>query len=485
MTFVERADNAARGYGRLVPFEEYMFADGLSAYPMSCYILLRFRGHGDESALQEAMSKAVRLHPLLCGSVERRRRGAYFWRKAEPAIIFRRAPDGTAESFFEPAGPESGGRRFRFVPAFEAGGIDLFNAPALRIHYWTSAVPASEAQTYLFVELHHSASDATGFFRFLEDALIEYARMSGAKIPSAPSYDESLLKRRHSYYRSWREKIRLFPRQLFGLERGRAFLLRRVRPLARPDFCQEEKTRFAPAFLNLSLTRDETAALLSEAKKRAATLNDLFLAAVFRGMRDALDDPRFFDGRAQKKERGYLRIAVPINLRGKQGGKISAANLSSMVFVDRLKEKITDGDAFLERIHHEMAHIKKNELGFAFVHGLTFFKKLLGGFELMCGGDRCWTTGTVSNLGVLFRRSPLAREDGGIVAGNLELFDVQAAPPIRRGSVFGVSAETYAGALRFGMQYDAKILSAARADILFAAIEKHLRFISPITEKKR
>lgn len=485
MAFVEKVSNTDGITGRLTPFEEYMLVDGLAAYPMSCYISLRFRGRCDEAILKDSMADAVKRHPLLRSLVWRKRRGVYFWREAEPPIDFRREQDGPIDSFYESVGDSPDFRRFRFAPSFEAGGIDLFHAPALRINYWTNGNDSSAPECYLFIELHHSASDATGFFRFLEDALIEYAnRTTNAGIP-LPDYDLALSAKRNTYHRTLAEKWRMFPRQLYGLERARTFLGRRVRPLAVKDAektateksgePRREVSRFSPVFLSNSWSPLESARIKSEAKRRGLTLNDAVLAAAFWGMRDALDDPRFLTDGVISPGDGYLRIAVPMNLRNRRSGGISAANLASMVFVDRRKRKITDDENFIRGIHREMVHIKENELGFAFIHGLTFFKRLLGGFSLMCGGRRSWTTGTVSNLGVLFPGSPLVRDGGRLVVGELELLDVQAAPPIRHGSVFGVSVESYAGELHFGMQYDAQILSPKQAEILFAAMENHLR----------
>lgn len=473
------AENARRTSSaaalRLTPFEEYMLVDGRSRYPMSCYIFLLFHGRCEEPVFKNAIAEALDRHPLLRSSVESVRRGVYVWRDTVPSFLFRRLPDGPSDTFFIPVGDHSQGRRFRFVPSFEAGGLDLFREPPLRIHFWTNGHEAAEPETYLFIELHHSASDATGFFRFMEDALIIYAnRVEGTNHP-IPNYEETLLKKRLTYYRTFSERIKRLSSFFYGLERARTFLLRRVRPLTANDSGTDESDCFSPAFLATSFSSEESFEMRLKVKQRGITLNDFILYALFRGMKDALNDSRFADEISFSKLRGQLRIAVPTNLRNERAAAVSAANMSSMVFLDRTKKKISDQDAFLNRIHREMNHIKKNQLGFAFIHGLAIVKRLLGGFDLMCGGTRCWTTGTFSNLGVLFQRSPLVREKGRIAAGGLELFDVQTAPPIRQRSIFGISAQTYADRLYVGMQYDSKILSAVQSEILFAAIEKYLR----------
>lgn len=450
---------------RLTDFEEYMLVDSTVGYPMSCYIFFRFRGRGEETALRAAVDRAIAKHPLLCCSVEEERGGVYNWRDVSTESIFQRR-EGLPPFFFD--------RNGFFSPPFPAGGIDLFHEPPVKLSFWTD--DRSEPETFLFAEIHHAASDGIGFIQFCEDVFLEY----GGK--TAQNYDPEELRRRGRFGLSLGDRLRMAPRQLIGLKRTPLFLMRRVRPLVPPGK-EPETAKGNPEFWGRGFSIEETGRIFERAKSHGVTLNDMILAAVFQTMKDSLRDPAFCADSPSDPAalRGCLRLAVPINLRKNKSRRLSAANQASMVFLDRTLSEIQDSDVFLRQIHQEMLYIKKNGIGYAFMRGLKFFKSVCGGFERMCRGERCWTTGTVSNLGVLWR-DPLAVSAGGFLkTGDLELIDVFSAPPIRKGSVFGIAVFTYARRFFLTVQYDPTALTRFQAEKLFRRLECRLIGGEPVS----
>ena len=249
------------------------------------------------------------------------------------------------------------------------------------------------------------------------------------------------------------------------------FLLHRIRPLVpqKKDKRSVPANGGSPTFWFRSFSPDEIEPLRRRARSLGSTLNDVMLAASFLAMRDCLDDEEFCADSPSSPAalKGYLRLTVPFYLANINDRSLSAANQASMVFLDRTPDKIDASDDFLRRIHREIAYVKKNRLAFTFMYGLKFFKSIFGSFEPLFHAERCWTTGTLSNLGVLNRGSS---DKETLTAGNLELLDFYGTPPIRNGSVFGAAFLSYAGRLFLALQYDTKILTRRQAEKLFSRI---------------
>jgi hypothetical protein len=184
------------------------------------------------------------------------------------------------------------------------------------------------------------------------------------------------------------------------------------------------------------------------------------------------------DWRQQEKitgQYGRLRIAIPTNLRTPHDCLMPAANIVSMVFLDRKPHCIQNNNSFLQGIHREMRHIKNCNLGLALIYGLTVYRKLFGSYKKMINQNRCWTTATVSNLGFLFHQTPFPLRNGNLrVDHELELTAIHSVPPIRPQTVLGVCAFSYADCLTIDMQYDSELINTDQAKKLFDLLIKHL-----------
>jgi len=247
------------------------------------------------------------------------------------------------------------------------------------------------------------------------------------------------------------------------------FLMNHPLPLVpfTPNLQRQEPAKEFPTFLYKEFNEAETQQIRTKAKEQGVTLNDLLLYATFLAMADCR---RRWDVPLEHST-GQLRLAVPTDLRTPNVADIPAANIVSMVFLDRKPKNIRSDHTFLRGIHREMAHIKCCNLGLAFIHGLTIYKKLFGDYRKMIQQDRCWTTGTVSNLGRLFgeTRFPVA-DDGCLRIGDMTLTNIYSTPPIRPQSVFGTCISTYTGRLTLTLQYDTEALTRRQAKELLDAI---------------
>lgn len=448
-TGLDLFQNCLMGSGdflNLTPFEEYMLADNHPVYPMSCFMKLRFYGRFDVDLLSKLLQKVLKNHPLLCSVTEKTRLGRFCWKPSAEMIEIRRG-------------------------VFHAKGINLEHEPALKI----TLDEQENQQSDLWFELHHSASDAVGMQRFLEDLLMEYSVQKSFLNPeilsSREPVDPLLLQNRGRYGQNFGTFLRNLPRQIWGLERARTFLFNRIIPLIpqKPDLTKNLPPTDYPVILSRKLNNDETKQVRISAKSAKVTINDFLIWSLFLAMND---------WRQQEKitgQHGRLRIAIPTNLRTPNDCLMPAANIVSMVFLDRKPDHIQNNNSFLQGIHREMHHIKSCNLGLALIYGLTVYRKLFGSYEKMINRNRCWTTATVSNLGLLFQQTPFPKRSGNLcIDKELELTEIHSVPPIRPQTVLGVCAFSYSNCLTIDMQYDSELLNTVQAKKLFDLLMKYL-----------
>lgn len=416
--------------------------DSHPAYPMSCFLWFHFAGKLDRELFRQAANAVLQEHPLLRSIVAKDTSGRLHW------VESGREPDIHFSDVDEIAAPQ---------------GLDLFCVPGLKMVILNGDTPE---EFVLRLEVHHTATDAIGTLRFVEDLLFRYAlaRNFAAESTAREPVEPVRLRHRGAYGLSWGRFLRMLPRQVWGLERARTFLLHKIIPLVRekPDLSRPHPPPNYPALFSKEWDNECTRKIRSQAKRSDMTLNDLVLQTAFLALKEWQTQENIPPGK------GFLRLAVPVNLRTPEDHLMPAANIVSMVFLDRKPGSIQNSSAFSHAIHREMEHIKHCNLGLALIFGLTVYRRLFGGFARMIGQDRCWTTATVSNLGTCFADSPfLKRNERLLIDRDLELVRIDTAPPIRPQSALGISLLSYAGRLTLNMQYDTTLLHADQARRFF------------------
>jgi len=443
---------------RLTPFEEYMLVDDQPAYPMTCFFLIKLRGRFSVSVFESAFQKALENHPFLTSSATQTNSGAtasgqFHWQKTG------KMPNGIRLPLDEE-------RRF---PASK--GINLFHEPALKVAICNentdSATVELEGQTNLVFEVHHSASDAAGSARFIEDILCEYARLVGFADVQREAVEPALLVRRGIFGQKRESLLRVLPQRFWGLFRAWKFLMHRVIPLTpqKPDRDAPMPPADYPAILHRDLTIAETQSVQEKAKQLRVTINDLFLCAAFFSIK------KWWEQHVAEKKRGYFRIAVPVNLRTPADDRMPAANIVSMVFLDRTLAQIQDSQSLYQSVYRETQHVKRCNLGWTFIRGLSIYQRVFGSFRKMIQQDRCWTTATVTNLGRLFADTPLPTQEGRVqIDESLEVIGVETSPPVRPWTALGISVLTYADCMTINVHYDSAVLTRSDAQSILDSI---------------
>lgn len=457
---------------RLAPFEEYMLADDRGGHPTNFFIRLRFNGALEPERLAVAVEAAIAKHPLLRARAAADERGRWHW------------IDDLQGGIPLVWNPQMGVADYA-----QTRPIDLTAEPGLRV----LATPG-EQRSALLLQFHHACCDGLGAFQFVEDLLVHYAHS-----PEAPGtatkrsrWDASKLPSRANYGLTPRKLLRMLPRQSVGLLGARQFLMRRpaeLKPVlgSNPDArqglagegasngCASRETRgdaapvIRPAAMTVEFSPEEAERLRTAARRSGVTVNDLLLRDWFL----ALDSWRLRRGLGGRKD--WIRMTVPVNLRTVADRRTPAANIVSMVFLDRRPFQFDDPEALLQSIHDEMELIRRNELGFTFVFSLHLVRHLPGIFWPMAADPRCRATAGLTNVGPVLRRTKLPRVDGRLVVGPLVLEGVDGLALVRPGTAVCLAVLRYADRLVVTLRWDPEVLTVEHGEELLETFARRVR----------
>ena len=420
-----------------------MLGDDRSAYPMSCFLRLTFKGSLDRERFEMALRTATSRHTLLSSLVQTSGRRKFHWvpvKNQTPEVRWLEHPNPSAYP--------------------EATHLNVQQQPGLVSHIISNA-----DSSHLAIQFHHSCCDGAGALRFLEDLLTVYA--NSAEPPSGrlplPMIDEQQLPLRNSFGLTLSRCLKLIPSQIVGLLGARQFLMRKPVPIVPHQLATTDSGPGSnyPAVLRLQFNRAETASLLASAHCQSVTVNDLLARDLFLALEDFRLRQRI------GKETDWLRLTIPMDLRADWSQNLPASNAVSMVFLDRQRPDCGDPMQLLHGIHEEMDLIKRHQLGFTFLLSLKVKRSLPGGLpRAMQRNSECMATSVLTNLGRPFANSQLPRKDGKIVAGDVVLETVEALAPLRPYTCAAFSLTTYADQLNIVLHYDIRVLAPNLAEDL-------------------
>lgn len=434
----------------LAAFEEYMLWDDRPTHPMSIVARLRFAGQLDRRASALALEAVVARHPLLRAKVHKTPRGRLEWTAAP----------GHPSAIQWIDGPQRDG-----LPLMRP--IDLFSEAGLRA--WATA---DRHRSSLVLQVHHAACDGKAVFQVLDDFVRSYARVAadGQSAIELSPCDPRRLTGRGSFGLTAGKCLRMLPAQLTGLLGVCEFFMHRPVPILEPvaAICGDLPASF-PDVKMFRLEAEEVRRLSAAAADSRVTVNDWLLRDFFVAVGE-------FRARHQATKAGeWIRFSVPMNLRQAADNDMPAANVVSMVFLDRTAKQIADPGGLLRGIHAEMDLIRRRQLGLTFVLSLSVLRALPGGLARRVNKGCCEATCVLSNLGRAMTDSPLPRRNGKIVAGNLLLEGIEFFVPVRNGTAVSVALVYYAGGLQVCMQYDSRRVTEAQAGDLMATYLRKIR----------
>ena len=429
MPSIPRSEPRAAPSLELVAFERYLLADDCERYPMQFHCRLHFTGRLQRNALEAAHSEALARHPLLTSIV----RGTAFQpcEEAPPLDWFECEPRSS-------------------MPPFAYW--DIRQAPPIRV-----TVVQGSRSCELVARIHHVAIDGTGAQDFLGDLLTIYAdRLTGTRTDRLKPLDPRRLRRRGELGLTFAKRLRRLPSDLASLFRARGFYKRR--PLALSDRPRDSSLPMTEeCSLRHCFGKEETAAIHRQAAENKASVNSLLLSRLF----SAIDE--FRPGSSD-----WLRIAVPINMRQVGDRRMPAANLVSMVFLDRPQSALENPARLLEDISNEMEAVKRDELGLRLTRALEWEKWLPGKwFRKVVRRNRAWATTMLTNIGPALPGCRLPRREGRFVVGDAILEEFDLIPIVRPFQPVNFAVATYAGRLSLTARVDTRAIALQDAKRLF------------------
>lgn len=424
----------------LTPFEEYMLLDDRPAYPSIGCAALRLIGQFDRAAFHSALDAALTSHPLFLARVRPTRRGRFEWIDAHemrPTIHWDQA---------EPWAPLT--------------QIDLQREIGLRIH-----VHESGDQTHMLIQTHHACCDGLGYMGFINDLLATYHETlsPGVTLPRGPHMPERL-RVRGKYGMTFARWLARVPKDLVASLAAIEYFSHRPVVLAPSDGATTPRDAApTPLLVWQTLSQAETSLLRQAARKLDSSVNDLLLTAGFFAVNhwNLRHDPQ--------GPQGVVRIAIPVSLRGPDDGPMPAANVMSLLYLDRRPHRFASARALLRSVRREMSFCKNWRLGLTMIHFIRAFRVLPGGLSRMLPEDRSLATAVLSNLGNITDYLSVPRlDDGRPVAGNMILDSWSPMPPLRPGTHLSIGVYSDAGRMTLSANCDPQRFTPEGAKELLA-----------------
>lgn len=426
----------------LTPFERYMFLDDRAEYPMNMFCRLRFRGRADVDRIYGMRDQILGRHPLSRAIVSKDRRGRLVWVDAGDANRLLRYELNSDGSF----------------PAVDR--IDLTKEPGLRAWSGTGVNETGQEVSEVTFQIHHAFADGVGALQIAHDFLLAYhALMTGAPTEKRVlrTYHPELLRQRMSMGLTFWKLMAILPQQSVGLAGIRQFFFRKPVPLGRNfDAADDVAPPEFPSALTFDLTPEETARYADAALRSGGTVNDLLVADVFATAAD-------WQKRFGLENKQWLRMMTPFNLRQYADRRLPAANVVSMVFLDRTPEQIADDSGLLRSLREEISLIQRLNLGLTFPLVLGGMARLPGGVEMMTKKSECKCSCILTNLGEPFAKLRLPRAEDGIQVGDLTLTGFDLVAPIRPLTRLALTAFRFEGRQALNLHWDARSVKREEA----------------------
>lgn len=434
----------------MTPFEEHMFFDDVPEYPMTGFFRLRFSGCLQAEALDAAIQTTVSRHPLVRSRIVRNAQNELCWElTGGPAI---------------PLAAWSADRQAEF-PAGDS--VDLTQSIGTRIWLVTQ-----KGAHDLVVQIHHACTDALGMCHLIDDLLVSYAQLLGDVLSHTElrPLNNDQLWARNSFGLTWRRLLQLLPKHVLGLGIVGRFFLRRAVPLRLHASDQSiVASATFPAVCVFEFNRLETERLLSGAKDKQVTVNDLIARDLFL----AIDLWRRQSGVGTPSD--WIRLFVPINERTPDDRTLSAANVMSAVFLERTPRQMTNAETLLRSIQSEMRTVKRARLGLLLIATHWFLRRVPRLRNLVIRRAGCLASCVFSNLGIVLSQTPLPRQDGQICIGDVRLEGVEFFAPLRPLTHVTICIVTYAERLSVDLQFDPRAISRPQAEQLLACVVERIR----------
>lgn len=428
----------------LAAIEEYFLHEDRPAYPCLIFWRLAFEGTLRPEWLEEALEVARSRHPLLSSRVKKER-GVWRWEPATDPIPIQWHERSPIEMWEQGEWPTA-----RHQPLQEEVGLRLI-------------VTMDHHAADLVLVMHHSTCDGLGGASFLQDLFLAYQALSEKRDPreKLPAICDEKLALRGSFGLTRQQMRSMIPEQLTAWRGILQFLMRKPQPILphTPRKSAAPLPEIYPAIVTRRVSAQQADLLSSAAKAERTTSNTMLIRDYFWGIEN------FRQSQGVNRPQDWIRLMVPISLRSKVLDGISAANVVSVVFLDRREIASLTRSQLAKTVHDEMKLIMDYQLGYTFIISLVARRYLPGGLQGAAAGEPCVLSSILTNLGRALGKMPLPVVNGHLQIGNLTLRSAEAIAPLRPGCVAATSLMFYGDGFTISSQYDPEILTREKANL--------------------
>ena len=433
----------------LSEFEDYMLCDDSLSHPMVIVMLADIEGTLLEPQFRESVAAVLLQQPLLRSRVIRLD-GHNAWQPTtevpDPVSWFR--TDKQPESCFPDVQP-----------------LDVRSGQCMRVRVWFTPT-----HSRITLELHHSCADGIAAVQLLSQLFTEYAARTGGTTPSIPAdaqaAEQLLLHRSPLNSDSSTEKSRATPLRLLP---GKLARLIFRRPVQIADSAQRHGNSSAEqrppgnaqqAIRVRTLPPQVLQNLRSCAARSNAALNDVLLREIF------LHLAEWNSAAGISRPRDWLRIAVPVSLRGSRNTQLPACNLVSYALVTHRVRECSEPDQLLQKIHQKTITMRSGRDGIIALRIFRALKHIPGGVRAFLSLWPCAGTLVLANVGKVTRRCQptLPTQGDRWIAGNITVSRVCGTPPVRPNTLAAIGITEYAGQLHISLRTDGTRLTPTDSD---------------------
>ncbi|MFM2197917.1 MAG: hypothetical protein RLZZ505_1349 [Verrucomicrobiota bacterium] len=420
---------------RLTPFEEYLLAEDRPDYP--CWIIVKFHFSGgfEREALQDALDRTLVRNPLLRSVVKRQGRRLYWHERRDWKLPIEWL-----------SGPLPGG-----WPEWHA--LDLFQEPGFRL-----ALVGCGPNTEMIFHVHHAIFDGKALRDVCSEILSHYSAEIGHPV-AIPILKPEIFTRRNRLGETWIERLKTWPTQILGLWLTVLYQKRKIAPIA-PDPLKPVQPLLPSEYTKLVSHRLPEAVfrrVRDEAMRLKVTTNELFIRDLF----FSLGEWRTWKAGGEEEE--WVRMVMAVDMRKPVDRFLSAANVTSVICIDRRAKALRNRERLLARAHEEMSWVKHRGLRFTFWTLLAFCRLKPDGIRRYSQRPGCQGTIIFANHGQLNTRSPLRNKHRKIEVPGAILEDITMVSPLREGTTAALVIGSYAGNLLADLHYDPRYHTEAEA----------------------
>ena len=324
-----------------------------------------------------------------------------------------------------------------------------------------------EAKTLVYFAVHHAICDGAGAVLVINEWLVIYSNLAAKRvaIDGLQRLETERLKTRNHLgvlrWSYWKHLLKQ-PVALFGAAK---FIFRKSVNLTDhrdvPDGVAERYPAIVGRWVDTGAVRD----LDQESRRLGVTLNSIMLGRLFSSL------SKFLVEGAAGHEKDWLRVILPISIRGMADRRLPAANRTTIVQLDRRTDELALSDSFYQNLDREVRIIRGWQLDKMFLISI----RLLSMFDplLRKAARNRKSRGTVvfTNLGEPFRQQLKSK----IALGREAIDQFDLVGPVREGTPLNYTVARHGDQLRVSLHYDAGVFSGKRADELLESYVNELQ----------